>query len=223
MLISPFQEHYQHHAQVQHHPAVKGEGVVDYARYLIDLTVHMLLRHQAYLTQGQVPARPWELQARIGELLRRTRISYSIVLLGLMYLVRYHSACMIKTTSLSLRGVGEAYLVMCTCLLLANKFLLDRPINNRQWAELAGVDPAALSRHEVLLLRAVHYELHVDARDFGHWVRHVFAPERTAPWRRQSLPPTPLSIDEDSTDANDGARETGHRGKRRRHSPMQWH
>lgn len=165
--------------------------VIDYARYLVDMSVSMLHNHATILggcSQRQRSREEGSLAMQVGHILKQTGLTYSIVLTGLLYLARFHKR---STRSEAAKKIKSLYVLFVLTMMLANKFLCDRPISNYGWSKYARLHPATINRQEVSFLKTIDYELHVDAFYFQQWVRHLLAPTRLSHYQMR-LPPTPV-------------------------------
>ncbi|ORY02718.1 hypothetical protein K493DRAFT_191005, partial [Basidiobolus meristosporus CBS 931.73] len=90
--------------------------------------------------------------------------SPSNIYLALMYLQRLKQYC----PRLS-GGRGSEVRIFAVALLLASKYLEDRPFNNRTWSVITGLDSYEIGVMEREFLSCIQYQLHVSEAEFRRW------------------------------------------------------
>ncbi|KAA1107014.1 hypothetical protein PGTUg99_024056 [Puccinia graminis f. sp. tritici] len=116
------------------------------------------------ITQAQLVPNP-EFVMFIHNLLNTTQVSHSVVLLALFYIHRLKCLNPIKPNSKSEYRIGVV------SLMLANKMLDDHTYTAKTWSEVSRLPLASLNDGEIEFLRGLHFELHVNIRDFSAWFK----------------------------------------------------
>lgn len=163
----------------------------DYGSYLVDVSCMMLsnlcLNVKKDLIRG---------------LFKQSRVSYSILLVSLIYLLRYIQLKQINQqfSSLKSNGHDSGLRLMTTCLVLACKFVQDRNASNEAWASLAHCSVDDLNDEERLVLNGLQYRLWVTEKVFSKWTQYLFKRDNLTnylldkPNRFYSPPPSPYNI-----------------------------
>lgn len=118
----------------------------------------------------------YSLKSFIRSILFQSKISYSIVATGLLYLLwgkqsmKYKNAKMAKTI-----GIFEIFV---TSLMLASKYLNDRNASNSAWSRISGIPLDTLNKMEMKLLSFIEYKLHVEVDLFDRWIKFLFQPTK---------------------------------------------
>ncbi|PLW43109.1 hypothetical protein PCANC_14385 [Puccinia coronata f. sp. avenae] len=116
------------------------------------------------VTQAQLVPHP-EFVMFIHNLLSTTQVSHSVVLLALFYIHRLKSLNPIKPNSKSEYRIGVV------SLMLANKMLDDHTYTAKTWSEVSRLPLNSLNDGEIEFLRGLHFELHLNIRDFSAWFK----------------------------------------------------
>ncbi|KAI9612397.1 hypothetical protein KEM48_004128 [Puccinia striiformis f. sp. tritici PST-130] len=116
------------------------------------------------ITQAQLVPNP-EFVMFIHNLLNTTQVSHSVVLLALFYIHRLKCLNAIKPNSKSEYRIGVV------SLMLANKMLDDHTYTAKTWSEVSRLPLGSLNDGEIEFLRGLHFELHVNIRDFSAWFK----------------------------------------------------
>lgn len=126
-----------------------------------------------------------DLSPFVAAVFRHTRISYSVVLTGLLYLLRFRHACAQKKHQYVKIPFQEngVIILFVTCLLLANKFLHDRHPSNAMWAVNTGLTLSEINKGELYFLTVIQHELKVDKESFQKWMTILFQPKHLAPYQ----------------------------------------
>ena len=118
----------------------------------------------------------YSLKSFIRSILFQSKISYSIVATGLLYLLwgkqsmKYKYPKMAKTI-----GIFEMFV---SSLMLASKYLNDRNASNSAWSRISGIPLDALNKMEMKLLSFIEYKLHVEVDLFNRWIKFLFQPNK---------------------------------------------
>lgn len=118
----------------------------------------------------------YSLKSFIRSVLFQSKISYSIVATGLLYLLwgkqsmKYKNPKMAKTM-----GIFEMFV---TSLMLASKYLNDRNASNSAWSRISGIPLDVLNKMEMKLLSFIEYKLHVEVDLFDRWIKFLFQPNK---------------------------------------------
>ncbi|WAQ87031.1 hypothetical protein PtA15_7A760 [Puccinia triticina] len=116
------------------------------------------------ITQAQLVPNP-EFVVFIHNLLSTTQVSHSVVLLALFYIHRLKALNPIKPNAKSEYRIGVV------SLMLANKMLDDHTYTAKTWSEVSRLPLSSLNDGEIEFLRGLHFELHVNIRDFSAWFK----------------------------------------------------
>lgn len=185
-------------------PAATSPYPPDYARYLvgrlylsagpvrcspthIDVTVAILKALERDLALQGCRLRMWctsEMASYVSVVFKNSKVSYSVSLTALIYLLRLRHALRTGAAPSLLRLQLEAGDRMPTCvpvlfitsLVLANKFLHDRHVSNVTWSTHAGLPTAGINRGEMACLEALDYRLAVEQATFEKWIAALFSP-----------------------------------------------
>lgn len=153
----------------------------------VDVTVTVLKAVERDLALRGCRLRMWgtnEMASYISVVFKNSKVSYSVSLTALIYLLRLRRALCTGAAPSLLRLHLEASDQMLTCvpvlfitsLLLANKFLHDRHISNVTWSTHAGLSTAEINRGERAFLEALDHRLAVKQVAFEKWIATLFNP-----------------------------------------------
>ena len=131
---------------------------VDFACYLTDVTRAMLQ------SVGQ-PADASSIQA----IFRQSRVSYSTLIIGLLYLLRYTQS----PATAVFGATSDGKVTLAVCLLLASKFLQDRNASNAAWCALAGIPLPLFNQAECRFLTSIEHRLCVSEPVFAKWADYL--------------------------------------------------
>lgn len=187
----PAHPHYYHAVE---RSAASG---VDYPRYLADVSVMLIrsLKFDCKATASQVaqhmgPHYHDRLLEYVSNLFRQTRISYSIVIVGLLYLLRFQQQFKRRLANAAavFRAEDNAFVLFVAAMMLSSKFLMDRPPANSCWSLNARVPLSIVNRQELLFLNVIGHEMYVESEYFQNWIRYLFHPRHTTPYQVHVLP-----------------------------------
>jgi hypothetical protein len=99
------------------------------------------------------------------ELLRVTKLSFSVVILALKYIHRIKIRC----SELQGRPGSEYRLFVCT-LNLAMKYLIDNTYSNKTWHRLSKIPLIEINLAEQEFMQKLNYDLHVDEEKYFAWL-----------------------------------------------------
>src|SRR4051812_5782342 len=112
---------------------------IDYPRYLADVSVMLIraVKFDCKATSQQISTHtPPDYNDRlfdyVSNLFRQTRISYSIVIVGLLYLLKFHQK--LRGRLGVFKKDDNAFVLFVVSMLLSSKWLCDRPPANSCWA-----------------------------------------------------------------------------------------
>ena len=137
-----------------------GHSSIDYAAYLIDVSLTLLSCLNAQATKLEV-----------REILRQSRAAYSTLLVALLYLLR------LKQNIKEVNECLDGRLLLTTVILVASKYLLDGVILNTNWCAVAGTELGVLNRMEMWVLETLDYRVNVRQEVFHGWVEYLFREE----------------------------------------------
>ena len=104
----------------------------------------------------------------IEDILRKTRVSISVVILALRYVRR------LKESSPSISGAdGSEYRLALVSLILAAKFLDDNTYTNGAWAEVCSLMVGEVNLMEREFLAGVQYRLNVTEEEYSEWLHYL--------------------------------------------------
>ena len=101
----------------------------------------------------------------VKELLRVTKLSFSVVILSMKYIHRIKNRC----RDLHGKPGSEYRLLVCT-LNLAMKYLVDNTYSNKTWHKLSKIPLIEINLAEVEFITQLKYDLHVDQERFYAWL-----------------------------------------------------
>ena len=138
----------------------------------------------------------------IQSVFKRGKMTYSIVIIGLLYLTRFRMALVSRANcggshslERSRRRADFVPRIFLTSLLLSTKFLCDRHDSNRMWAATHQLSLSGVNQAETMFLDLIDFRLNVSARSFASWMAKIFNQEAvqayTRPWPIHRPPPTP--------------------------------
>jgi hypothetical protein len=99
------------------------------------------------------------------ELLRVTKLSFSVVVLALKYIHRIKSRCQ----NLHGKPGSEYRLFVCT-LNLSMKYLVDNTYANKTWHRLSKIPLYEINMAEMEFIAQLKYDLHVDEEKYFAWL-----------------------------------------------------
>lgn len=196
-------------------------GATDFARYLIgtllfrspakdsvDVTVTILRTIQADLIP-QFGGSKLGLRAEhdpshfISAVFRHSRVSYSVLLTGLLYMLRFRHYIAMRPLPCILPCAmsNVIMLVFVSSIMLSNKYLHDRHASNLTWSSYTGFPLEEINRGEIFFLNVIQHELLVDQSSFQKWLAILFQPRNISHYHRnvassadhQLVPEAPLS------------------------------
>lgn len=120
--------------------------------------------------QQQDTANEEKQRSFLEDTLRRTQTTFSVLLVCIVYLIRYRRTALVPVGSFpkagaSQSGAAEAMETFLVALLLAKKYLSDKHVANKQWLDLLQVSAIQLENfnsRERTFLEALGYDLAVE-------------------------------------------------------------
>ncbi len=121
------------------------------------------------------------LRTFVQEVLKRSRTSYSTLLVALHYLIlimssvpKYGNFTMEQVEdSEGCRAMQCGRRMFLAALILASKYLQDRNYSTRAWGKISGLQVSEINTNERVFLSAVHWKLHIPELLFQRWERIV--------------------------------------------------
>lgn len=151
----------------------------DYARHLVGVSVMIMKAIRNDL--GMPLVNEGMLSNFVSTLLRHSGVSYSTLLCGLLYLLRFRHALPTKNgDQLKLKSTNPLYVMVMfvVSLMLGSKFLHDRHASNQAWAQSAYLPVELVNAAEIDFLHIIQHRLHVDQVIFQRWVAYLFQPRQ---------------------------------------------
>lgn len=118
----------------------------------------------------------FSLKSFVKSILYQSKISYSVVATGLLYLLWGKQSMKNKNCKYS-RSIG-IFELFVTALMLASKYLNDRNASNSAWSRISGIPLETLNKIEMKLLSFIEYKLHVEVDLFDRWIKFLFQPTK---------------------------------------------
>lgn len=120
----------------------------------------------------------FSLKSFVRSILYQSKISYSVVATGLLYLLWGKQSMKHKNLKHA-RTIG-IFEIFVTALMLASKYLNDRNASNSAWSKISGIPLETLNKMEMKLLSFIEYKLHVEVDLFDRWIKFLFQPTKLA-------------------------------------------
>ncbi|ORY05130.1 hypothetical protein K493DRAFT_296661 [Basidiobolus meristosporus CBS 931.73] len=131
----------------------------------------------------------------IKETIRRSKSTFSVLQVALLYLIRIKGALakhISHGTIPDFTKCGRRMFI--ASLILATKYLQDKNYMNRAWAKIMGVKVAEINHIEKIFLQLIDYQLYVPLATFSQWCNLLLSfankPRNTTP----SSPMTYLNL-----------------------------
>ena len=137
------------------------------------------------------------LRTFVQEVLKRSKTSYSTLLVAIYYLVVVMSklpkddfTMEQKIDSDGFRAMQCGRRMFLTALILASKYLQDRNYSTRAWSKISGLKVAEINANERVFLDTVNWKLHMPEAAFQRWERIVlkYSPSSNTPSVPRSSP-----------------------------------
>lgn len=109
----------------------------------------------------------------IKELLRRSRLSSTVLKLALFY-ARKLSCKILDGEEWFYKNPKKIVLI---CIILASKFLQDKNFSMKGWSKISGLSAADLSRSELRLLGLLEFNIYVGVEEFATWCAYLVDPD----------------------------------------------
>ena len=140
------------------------------------------------------------LRVFVQEVLRRSRTSYSTLLVALHYLIlvmgsvpKYGNFTKEQVEdSEGCRAMQCGRRMFLAALVLASKYLQDRNYSTRAWGKISGLQVVEINTNERVFLSAVKWKLHIPEPLFQRWERIVlkYSPSASGTKAPRSCPPS---------------------------------
>lgn len=143
---------------------------IDYPRYLVDVTVRILQSIEG--RNGRT-----DYSGYVTRLFQATKISYSVLLTALLYLLRLRT----RLSEYPIPGARDSRFVslqFATAIIIACKYLHDRHRPNSAWANILVCTVSDINGSERAFLSTIEYRLFVPKRMFDRWTALLFQPQR---------------------------------------------
>ena len=130
----------------------------------------------------------YSLKSFVRSILFQSKISYSIVATGLLYLL-WGKQTMKKQKYQKLAKSIGIFEIFVASLMLASKYLNDRNASNSAWSRISGIPLDTLNKMEMKLLSFIEYKLHVEVDLFDRWIKFIFQPEKISFFFKEQIKP----------------------------------
>ena len=137
------------------------------------------------------------LRTFVQEVLRRSKTSYSTLLVAIYYLVVVMSGLPKDDFTMEQKIDSDGFRAMqcgrrmfLAALILASKYLQDRNYSTRAWSKISGLKLSEINTNERAFLAAVNWKLHMPEPLFQRWERIVlkYSPSGHTPSVPRSSP-----------------------------------
>ena len=137
------------------------------------------------------------LRTFVQEVLRRSKTSYSTLLVAIYYLVVVMSGLPKDDFTMEQKIDSDGFRAMqcgrrmfLAALILASKYLQDRNYSTRAWSKISGLKVIEINTNEKAFLAAVNWKLHMPEPLFQRWERIVlkYSPSGHTPSVPRSSP-----------------------------------
>lgn len=161
-------------------PSAPKRDKVEHSDYLVSISATLLQN----ITKGRAGIYEDQelLIQEIRKIYRDSRVSYSVLLVALVYLLRFIQTgngtqdaelfALLRSTN-RFRSLGGR--MIAVSLVLACKFLQDKNASNEAWAGLASCSLTDFNAAEELFLRAIDYRVWVTKAVFDRWTCLLFS------------------------------------------------
>lgn len=138
------------------------------------------------------------LRTFVQEVLKRSKTSYSTLLVAIYYLVVVMSGLPKDDFTMEQRIDSDGFRAMqcgrrmfLAALILASKYLQDRNYSTRAWSKISGLKATEINANERVFLATVNWKLHMPEAAFQRWERIVlkYSPSSNTPSVPRSSPP----------------------------------
>lgn len=138
--------------------------------------------------QGMIgyPCSEFNLRNFASSVFRQSRVSYSVLLIALLYLLRFRHYFVMRRRPCSSSLPSAPHLlpiILISSLVLSTKFLHDRHSSNQVWATMTGVPTIDINRGELFFLNVIQHQLCVDQGAFQKWMSMLFQPKHLVPYQ----------------------------------------
>lgn len=134
------------------------------------------------------------LQSLIHNIFVISKLSHSVLLAGLLYLLRFRFLLAKYRTSLRKRidvlSPSLTFVLFIAAMSLASKFHLDTTTHNRRWSDNSGVSIQTINQVEAIILEVIEFRLTVSKAAFDDWVNFLFSAKNLQAYRKQVQVPT---------------------------------
>lgn len=118
------------------------------------------------------------------------RISHSVLLSGLLYLLRFRF--FIDKHKYSLRRKLDCdsqpltFVLFLAAMTLSSKFHLDSTTFTRRWSDCSGVSLNTINHAERVILEVIEYRLSITKSTFDDWISFLFSPNSLHSYQRST-------------------------------------
>ncbi|KAI9262701.1 cyclin-domain-containing protein [Sporodiniella umbellata] len=110
----------------------------------------------------------------IYELLRRSKVTFSVFQLALYYIFHHRITIQHHTKTDKNPYIHCGRRMFLAALITASKYLNDKTYKNKVWAEMANLNVKEVNQIEASFLELVNYELYVSGAVYGKWIQLLY-------------------------------------------------
>ncbi|KAG1144006.1 hypothetical protein G6F37_011090 [Rhizopus arrhizus] len=110
----------------------------------------------------------------IYELLRRSKVTFSVFQLALYYIFHHRVTIQTHTATEKNPYVHCGRRMFLAALMTASKYLNDKTYKNKVWADIANLSVNEVNEIEKSFLRLINYELYVSGSIYGKWIQLLY-------------------------------------------------
>jgi len=140
------------------------------------------------LTRGEIVGYDDFLPSLIHRTFVSSRLSHSVLLAGLLYLLRFRYLLAKHRNRLQKRMDFQApsmtFVFFISAMSLASKFHLDTTVHNRIWSDHSGVSITTINRVESIILEVIEFKLTISKAAFDDWVTFLFKTEKMQGYKK---------------------------------------
>lgn len=145
---------------------LSSQTMAPYFPRFVATFIYSIWHNQSFSALTQCPpSHLLEFSRFVKDLLRATKLPFSVVILSMKYIHRIKSRC----RDLHGKPGSEYRLLVCT-LNLAMKYLVDNTYSNKTWHKLSKIPLLEINMAEIEFITQLKYDLHVYQEKFFSWL-----------------------------------------------------
>ncbi|CAO3673218.1 unnamed protein product [Rhizopus stolonifer] len=117
----------------------------------------------------------------IYELLRRSKVTFSVFQLALYYIFHHRTTIQQHTKTDKNPYIQCGRRMFLAALITASKYLNDKTYKNKVWAEMANLSVKEVNQIEASFLELVNFELYVSGAIYGKWIQLLYGRLNASP------------------------------------------